>query len=215
MNDAPILLDGAVNAALLRALAKDPKARFGSCEEFVESCLAQSPRSPQRESRTEEQRPGASNPEGPQVPKTAAALESDVLRRKLAFAREQAERKAKEEAERVARERAESELKAKKEGGPSRTGEPQGGGGLQSAVGANGGLETAAPLAGTRTVVRVGSQEIAMRWCPPGSFLKTQREGSLGLALRSPDRGAVGIRLPGGDARRVRRERSPRRHGVV
>ena len=117
MNDAPILLDGAVNAALLRALAKDPKARFGSCEEFVESCLAQSPRSPQRESRTEEQRPGASNPEGPQVPKTAAALESDILRRKLAFAREQAERKAKEEAERVARERAESELKAKKEGG--------------------------------------------------------------------------------------------------
>lgn len=190
MNDAPILLDGAVNAALLRALAKDPKARFGSCEEFVESCLAQSPRSPQRESRTEEQRPGASNPEGPQVPKTAAALESDILRRKLAFARdlkavpgsvradaefskcvslaedelavaeeackfgrfaaadeslnrvefaldalrkarfarEQAERKAKEEAERIAREKAEAELKAKKEGGPSRTGEPQGGG---------------------------------------------------------------------------------------
>ena len=37
-------------------------------------------------------------------------------------------------------------------------------------MGANGGLETAAPLAGTRTTVRVGSQEIALRWCPPGSF---------------------------------------------
>ena len=100
-------------------------------------------------------------------------------------------------------------------GGAGRPGEPQGGGGLQSAVGANGGLEAAAPLAGTRTVVRVGSQEIALRWCPPGSFLKTQREGPVRLALRLADRGAVGIRLPGGDDRRVRRERQPRRDGMV
>ena len=37
------------------------------------------------------------------------------------------------------------------QGGASRPGEPQRGGGLQSAVGANGGLETAAPLAGRVT----------------------------------------------------------------
>ncbi len=50
----------AVNAALLKALAKNPKERFGSCSEFVENCLTQSSRSSQRESHAEAQSGGTS-----------------------------------------------------------------------------------------------------------------------------------------------------------
>jgi len=113
--DAPEEIEGvspAVNAALLKALAKNPKERFASCAEFVESCLAQSS---QRESHTEARRhgwtpqggenlvrhassvsdaqdahrPNSARPEVPphQMP-DAAAKEADVLRRKLALTRD-------------------------------------------------------------------------------------------------------------------------------
>lgn len=45
-----------IASALVKALAKNPQERFKSCAEFVESCLAQSPRSSQRGG-------GAANPE--------------------------------------------------------------------------------------------------------------------------------------------------------
>ena len=76
-----------VNAALQKALAKNPKERFASCAEFVESCLAQSPQSPQRAFNAEAQRAqrqdGRASPPG--EPQSSAISEADVLRRKLAL----------------------------------------------------------------------------------------------------------------------------------
>ncbi len=81
-----------VNAALLKALAKNPKERFGSCSEFVENCLAQSSRSSQRESHAEAQNGGTpwerGHPARGADSESGTALESDVLRRKLTFTRD-------------------------------------------------------------------------------------------------------------------------------
>jgi len=110
-------------------------------------------------------------------PQNASALalkrEAEAEKMKIAEAKAEAERKAAQGgASRPGEPQRGGGLQSAvgAQGGASRPGEPQRGGGLPSAVEANGGLETAAPLAGTRTTVRVGSQEIALRWCPPGSF---------------------------------------------
>ena len=92
VRDAPEELEGvspAVNAALLRALAKTPKERFPSCAEFVGSCLAQSSQSAQRH---EDFNLGGA-PQGKdgspgELAQPDATQESDVLRRKLALSRD-------------------------------------------------------------------------------------------------------------------------------
>ena len=74
-------LDSAANAMLLRALSKAPKERFPSCGAFVAALAGQGGAS----------RPGEpSRPAGassPGEPPSQAALEADVLRRKVALAR--------------------------------------------------------------------------------------------------------------------------------
>ena len=102
MPDEIDYIPSAVNAALLKALAKNPKERFGSCAEFVEAVSQEKDLS-----HTEALRQGGSNTGGTPSLATsaapswerghpargtsdssAAALESDVLRRKLALSRD-------------------------------------------------------------------------------------------------------------------------------
>ncbi len=93
-----------VNAALQKALAKNPKERFASCTEFVESCLE-----PQRTQRTQSQEDGRADlrvgrevtggprfvaaetahggRDGARPSPASAVSEADVLRRKLALTR--------------------------------------------------------------------------------------------------------------------------------
>ncbi len=83
-----------VNAALQKALAKNPKDRFAGCAEFVEAISKAEPQGAQRDSRTEAQGhgesiSGAAKPEfrNPNPSSTAPISEADVLRWKLALAR--------------------------------------------------------------------------------------------------------------------------------
>ena len=78
--------DPAVNAALLRALAKDPKERFGSCSEFVENCLAQRPQGGGG-LQTAVSKQGEAGSPGVLAPPDAPAQEAEVLRRKVLMAR--------------------------------------------------------------------------------------------------------------------------------
>ena len=84
-----------VNAALLKALAKNPKDRFASCTEFVESCFEpQRTQSPQRkEEGRADLRVGRNidnvgyGRDGARPSPASAVSEADVLRRKLALTR--------------------------------------------------------------------------------------------------------------------------------
>ena len=74
-------LDPAANAALLRALAKDPKERFPSCMAFVAALAGADAADEPRDSES-------GNRAAPtDEPKNSAALEADVLRRKVALSR--------------------------------------------------------------------------------------------------------------------------------
>ncbi|MBQ7667115.1 MAG: protein kinase, partial [Kiritimatiellae bacterium] len=88
-------VDPATNEALLRALAKDPKARFPSCTAFVAALggVAE-PFAPSRGGGaafgSHAENAGGAEPGGasrPGEPQSQAALEANVLRRKVALAR--------------------------------------------------------------------------------------------------------------------------------
>ena len=80
----------AVNAALLRALAKAPKDRFPSCDAFVAALSSTTEHTEDTEGRdgnTPRPQRASGAARSPSAPQDSAALEADVLRRKVALAR--------------------------------------------------------------------------------------------------------------------------------
>ena len=90
VGDAPDEIEDAapaVNAALLRALAKAPKERFPSCTAFLAALTSTPEHTEGRDGSTSRPPSASGRARSTRAPQDSAALEADVLRRKVALAR--------------------------------------------------------------------------------------------------------------------------------